>query len=190
MNRKWIVGITGASGMVYTEALLKKMQGCRIRTDIIITKAGEYVWKKEMGRDLEYLENFCECIFREDEIYQAPASGSSGYEGMFVIPCSMGTLASLANGISSNLLERSADVMLKERRPLFLVIRETPLNQIHLENMLKVHRAGAVIFPAMPFFYHKPKAISELVDAFVERLLFSAGILSTLKYSWRGEGDF
>jgi 4-hydroxy-3-polyprenylbenzoate decarboxylase len=127
------------------------------------------------------------CMVHPDDLFCAAASGSGAPDAMVVCPCSMGTLARIANGISGNLIERSADVMLKERRPLFLVPRETPLSEIHLENMLKLSRAGARIVPAMPAFYGRPESVLDLVDFMVGKILDQLGIVNDLYKRWGTE---
>jgi 4-hydroxy-3-polyprenylbenzoate decarboxylase len=171
MEKRFLVGITGASGSIYAYYFLKELKKLKISTEVIITKAGEMVWNYELEKPVEEILNFAEKLYREEEISAPPASGSSNYFGMVVIPCSMGTLSAIACGSARNLLQRAADVMLKERKPLVLVIRETPLNLIHIKNMEICSKAGAVIFPAMPGFYHKPENLEELVSQFVKRIL-------------------
>lgn len=171
MEKKFLVGITGASGAVYAYYFLKELKALKIPVEVIITKAGEMVWNYELEKPVKEILSFAERLYREEEISAPPASGSSNYFGMVVIPCSMGTLSAIACGSARNLLQRAADVMLKERKPLILVIRETPLNLIHIKNMEICSKAGAVIFPAMPGFYHKPENLEELVSQFVKRIL-------------------
>ncbi|PMP69125.1 MAG: aromatic acid decarboxylase [Thermodesulfobacterium geofontis] len=171
MEKKFLVGITGASGAIYAYYFLKELKKLKIPTEVIITRAGEMVWNYELEKSVEEILNFAERLYKEDEIYSPPASGSSNYSGMIIIPCTMGTLSAIACGSARNLLQRAADVMLKERKPLILIIRETPFNLIHIKNMEICSKAGAVIFPAMPGFYHKPKSLEELVIQFVKRIL-------------------
>ncbi|MFL5489078.1 MAG: UbiX family flavin prenyltransferase, partial [Gemmatimonadaceae bacterium] len=127
-------------------------------------------------------------VFSNDDRGAAPASGSARTAGMIVCPCSMGTLSAIAVGASRSLIERAADVTLKEQRKLVLVPRETPLSAIHLGNMLRLARAGAVVMPAAPGFYHRPKEISDLVDFMVARMLDHFGVEQTLASRWKGEG--
>jgi 4-hydroxy-3-polyprenylbenzoate decarboxylase len=171
MEKKFLVGITGASGVIYAYYLLKELKNLGISAEVIITRAGEIVWNHELERPVEEILNFAEKLYKEDEISSPPASGSSNYSGMIIIPCTMGTLSAIASGSARNLLQRAADVMLKEKKPLILVIRETPFNLIHIKNMEICSKAGAVIFPAMPGFYHKPKNLEELIAQFVKRIL-------------------
>ncbi len=183
-TRRVIVGITGASGSIYAYYFLKELKELGVKSEVIITRAGEYVWKREMGFSVEELKNLCLKIYREEEFYAPPASGSSNYSAMVVIPCSMGTVGAIASGISRNLLQRAADVMLKEKKPLVLVPREAPLNTIHLKNLLSCAEAGAVIFPASPAFYQNPKNFEELITLFVQRISFFLGLRSKLEKSW------
>ncbi len=176
MEKRLLIGITGASGSIYAYCLLRELKKLKIPVEVIITKAGEKVWSYELEKPVEEILNFAERLFREDEIFAPPASGSSNYSGMIIIPCTMGTLSAIACGSARNLLQRSADVMLKERKPLILVIRETPLNFVHIKNMEICTQAGAVIFPAMPGFYHKPKTLEELVLQFIKRILQFIGL--------------
>jgi len=162
-----ILGITGASGSIYAKRflLLAKERGLRVET--IVTKTGEAVLKHEHCEDILQI---CEKFHQIDDFFAPPATGSSSYLGMAILPCSMGTLGRIASGTSNNLLIRAADVCLKENRPLALVPREMPLSEIHLENMLKLKRAGAAIIPASPFFYKQPGSIEDLVDTVVEKV--------------------
>ena len=126
-------------------------------------------------------------VFDDGDRGAAPASGSALNAGMVIVPCSMGTVSAIAAGSSRSLIERAADVMLKERRPLIVVPRETPLSAIHLENMLRVTRAGAVVMPAAPGFYHRPKAIDDLVNFMVARICDHLGVAHALIPRWGGE---
>ncbi|MDR2581468.1 MAG: UbiX family flavin prenyltransferase [Fibromonadaceae bacterium] len=163
---KLILGITGASGSIYAKRFLLKAKE-RFDVELIVSKNGEAVLKHEGCEDI--LQNAK--VHAIDDFFAPPATGSSSYAGMAILPCSMGTLGRIAAGTSDNLLIRAADVCLKESRPLILVPREMPLSEIHLENMLKLKRAGAAIIPASPHFYKHPKTIEELVDTVVERVL-------------------
>jgi len=179
-----LVGITGASGSIYALSFLKEAKKLGIKTDVIFTQAGKRVWEYELGISFKEVLNYAEKIYQEHEMFSPPASGSSGYSGMVVIPCSMGTLSAIACGSSRNLLQRSADVMLKEKKTLVLVIRETPLNLIHIKNMETCAQAGAVIFPAMPSFYHRPRTLEDLVSQFAKRILWFLGFLPEGFFSW------
>lgn len=161
-----ILGITGASGAIYAQRFLRHAKERGLQVELIITKTGETVLKHETNE-------IAKATYSIDDFFAPPATGSSKYAGMAILPCSMGTLGRIAAGTSDNLLIRAADVCLKESRPLVLVPREMPLSEIHLENMLKLKRAGATIIPACPHFYKHPKSIEDLADTVVERV-FSA----------------
>ncbi|RUM87128.1 MAG: aromatic acid decarboxylase [Thermodesulfatator sp.] len=169
-ERALLVGITGASGAPYAVAFLRLLQELSQPVEVIVTEPGLFVLEHETGLTLADLEKVCARLWREDHLAAPPASGSVPYRGMVVIPCSMGTLSAIAQGAARNLLQRAADVTLKEGRPLVLVVRETPLNLVHLRNMLAAAQAGAVIYPAMPAFYPRPQSLQEMLDFFAKRL--------------------
>ncbi len=183
---KLLIGITGASGSVYAIFLLKELKKLGVTSDLIVTRAGSLVLREELGISVNELKDLCNRIFDENEIGEEPASGSSEYDAMVIIPCSMATLSAIASGASRNLLQRAADVMLKERRRLVLVVREAPLNLIHIKNMETCTLAGAVIFPASPFFYGKPKTLEDLVSQFVKKLLNFLGLKCKDFKPWNG----
>jgi 4-hydroxy-3-polyprenylbenzoate decarboxylase len=175
-----VLAITGASGAPYAVRLLAELVALRVPTWLIVSPHGFRLLATESDLpDLPALrahvgaEGFDACVrvFDDGDRGAAPASGSARTRGMVICPCSMGTVAAVAHGTSRSLVERAADVALKERRPLLLVPRETPLSLIHLENLAQVTRAGATVIPAAPGFYHRPTAISELVDFMVARVL-------------------
>lgn len=179
-----IVGITGASGAVLGQMLLEKLRvliPSQKRLKVVITDTGREVWKYELGTPMPDTNGFQ--VYRDNELFADIASGSAGYETMIVCPCSMGSVGRIASGVSSGLLTRAADVMLKERRRLVLVVRETPLNLIHLRNLTSVTEAGAIVFPASPFYYHKPGSMVELLNPMIDRILQIAGIESDT-YRW------
>ncbi len=191
------VALTGASGSVYGLRLVEQL--CLSEIDVTFTAScsGTLVCREETGLDLSGdLDKATQRLYQHlevesgvemvhpDDLFCEAASGSAAPDAMVVAPCSMGTLARIASGISGNLIERSADVMLKERRPLLLLPRETPLSEIHLGNMLKLSRAGARIIPAMPAFYHKPQSVIELVDFVVGKLLDQIGLEHDLYRRW------
>ena len=190
------LGITGASGAPYAVRLLQALNDSATGVRLIVSGYGLRLLAEESGiADLDALRAATGDWSRVD-LYDSldrgatPASGSAASRGMVVCPCSMGTLASIAAGTSRNLVERAADVALKERRPLILVPRETPLSLIHLENMTRLTRAGATIMPAAPGFYHRPREISDLVDFVVARVLDHLEVPHTLGSRWRhGEAD-
>jgi 4-hydroxy-3-polyprenylbenzoate decarboxylase len=191
-----VVGITGASGAPYAVRLLQALTAAHRPVSLIVSKYGLRLLATEAGiesmdalRDAVGIEAWASYIevFSNDDRGAAPASGSSKTSGMIVCPCSMGTLSAIAVGSSRSLIERAADVTLKEQRKLVLVPRETPLSAIHLGNMLRLTRAGAVVMPAAPGFYHRPKEISDLVDFMVARILDHLGVEQTLVTRWKGE---
>ncbi|MFL5524165.1 MAG: UbiX family flavin prenyltransferase, partial [Gemmatimonadaceae bacterium] len=184
-----VVGITGASGAPYAVRLLQALTAAHRRVSLIVSKYGMRLLATEAGiesmdalRDAVGIDAWASYVevFSNDDRGAAPASGSSRTAGMIVCPCSMGTLSAIAAGASRSLIERAADVTLKEQRKLVLVPRETPLSAIHLGNMLRLARAGAVVMPAAPGFYHQPKEISQLIDFMVARMLDQLGIEQTL----------
>ena len=189
-----MIGITGASGSIYGIRLIQELCLKNHTVDVVITSAGKIVMKEELGvagfdikkLGLSKIKNHIK-IWENDD-FEAPfLSGSNPPEAMVLIPCSMGKLAAVANGISGNVLERTADVVLKETRQLILVVRETPLSLIHLENMVKAAKAGAQIAPAMPAFYHHPKTIDDMVNFVVGKVLSLLRIEHTLFTGWRKE---
>lgn len=189
----FVIGITGASGTIYGIRLIQELGRRKHNVNVVITSAGKKVMMEELGLSgLEQMDKLglAEISFNvkiwENNNFEAPfMSGSNAPEAVVIIPCSMGKLAAVANGISGNLLERIADVALKEKRKLILVARETPLSLIHLENMVKAAKAGATILPAMPAFYHHPETINDMVDFIVGKVLNILGIEHKLFKGWR-----
>ncbi len=192
-----VVAITGASGSVYGVRLVEELLKARCRVALLLTRSGLDVLRYETGLDWqgtvsERLEQMRATFaadsllehYGEDDLFAPVASGSSAPDAMVICPCSMGTAGRIAAGLGSNLVERVADVALKERRELILVPRETPFNRIHLENLLRLSQAGAHILPAMPAFYHKPQTIDELVDFVVGKVLDSLHIKHRLFQRW------
>ena len=183
---KLVVAVGGASGSIYARRLLEALVplSAKVEVGLVFTQSGSEVWAHELGEVPAY--PFKRYGLRD---FRAPfASGSAGWDAMVVIPCSTGGLARIAHGISDDLVGRAADVMLKERRRLVLVVRESPLSTIHLENMLAVTRAGAVVLPAAPSFYSKPATIDALVDTVTGRVLDQLGLANRLMPRW-GEGQ-
>lgn len=196
----YVIAVTGASGVAYAARLVNVMSSLDHQIRLLISRASEEVIFQELGLRLEsdidhkrrqlmaawapHASQSQLELFAPDNLTAPIASGSFPTQGMVVIPCSMGTLARIATGSSTNLIERAADIMLKERRPLILVPRETPLSDIHLGNMLSCLRAGAEIMPAMPAFYHHPEVIQDLVDFVVGRVLDRLGIGHDLFRRW------
>ncbi len=195
------LAFTGASGMPYGMRLLECLLAGGNRVYLLYSQAAQIVAKQEMDLLLpsrpqelqEYLAGRFDFapeqlrVFGREEWFAPVASGSNPADAMVVCPCTMGTLAAIAGGLSDNLIERAADVMLKEQRKLVLVPREAPFSAIHLENMLKLARLGAVILPANPGFYHRPQTVEDLVDFVVARILDHLGITHRLVAPW-GEG--
>lgn len=188
--RKIVVGITGASGAPYARRLLDVLAERRrkvgdVEVGVCLSSTAQEVWALECGGDLREAVSAHDlpCWGRLD--FKAPfASGSAGWHAMAIVPCSMGTVARIAHGISDTLLTRAADVMLKERRTLVVVPRETPLSVIHLENLTALARAGAMVLPAMPSFYGKPQGVDALLDTVVGRLLDHLGLEHDLSHRW------
>lgn len=185
------LAITGASGAPYGVRLLQVLNDAGVPVRLILSETGWRLLREEEGIEDEAAlrartGDWSRVLLYDDKDRGAtPASGSAPSRGMVVCPCSMGTLASIAHGMSRSLIERSADVCLKERRPLILVPRETPYSAIHLENMLHLHRAGATILPASPGFYHRPTSIADLVDFVVGRILAHLGLEIRLGPVWQ-----
>ena len=173
--KRVVLGITGATGMVYVPALLELLGEQNVEVHAIVSEAGRQVLHFELGMTPDQLPQV-DRWFAHDDFFAPPASGSARYDAMVVLPCSMGSLAAIAGGYCGNLLHRCADVTLKERRPLILAVRETPLNRTHLKNMLAAHDAGAIICPPMPSFYHHPKDIRDLARHFAARLCDLLGV--------------
>lgn len=174
---KIVVAITGASGAIYAHLLLKKLEelsGQYDRVDIIFSETARPVWKYELPSVNPDLYPFKR--YNPDNFFAPMASGSAGYNTMIVVPCTMGTLARIASGEASDLITRSADVILKERGRLILVTRESPLSLIHLKNMTRITEAGGIICPANPSFYSHPNSIDELANTVVNRALRLAGL--------------
>jgi len=195
------VGVTGASGAVLAQKTLALLdEDARVaRVHLVVTETGQRLFAEELGLssgDLKQLPSRLlgrpaakiEVLSNKD-VGASIASGSYEVHSMLVVPCSMGTLASIANGASDDLIARAADVMLKERRKLVLCIRDTPFNRIHLENMLRAEQAGAVIMPAIPAFYHQPKTIDDLVTQYVCRVLAQIGLPQEKMYRWTGHSS-
>jgi 4-hydroxy-3-polyprenylbenzoate decarboxylase len=186
VRNRVIVGVTGASGAVYAVRLLQRLKAAGSETHLVVSPAGVLNVHHELGLDRNALEALADHAYNPADIGAAIASGSFATDAMVVAPCSMRTLAAVAHGLSDNLLARAADVVLKERRRLVLMVRETPFNLAHLRNMTAVTEMGGVIFPPLPAFYHRPKSIDELVDDTVERVLSLLGVAGAAPKSWSG----
>lgn len=199
--RHFVVAITGASGSVYGLRLISELLRSGGRVSLILTSAGRQVLNHETGLEWsaeikvqrqqvqEYFASIAVDCLAIDDFWAGAASGSAAADAMIIVPCSMGTLGRVAAGLSGNLLERAADVMLKERRSLLLVPRETPFNNIHLENLLRLSQSGAVILPAMPGFYHGPQTIEDLVDFVVGKILDQLDVQHSLFTRWGEDRD-
>jgi len=182
---KVVVAVGGASGSIYARRLIDALAGLRatgspIEVGVVFSRSGEQVWAHELGNpaDLPFRK------YARDDFSAPFASGSASWDAMVVVPCSSGGLARIAHGVSNDLIGRAADVMLKERRKLILVFRETPLSLVHIENMAAVTRAGAVVMPAAPSFYSAPSSWEALVDTVVARVLDHIGLENKLMPRW------
>ena len=181
-----IVGITGATGAIYGLKLLDRARALGAQTHLVATPAGVLSVHHELGLDRKALEARADVAYAPSDVGAAVASGSFKVAAMVVAPCSMKTLAAVAHGYSDNLLTRAADVTLKERRRLVLMVRETPLNLAHLRNMTAVSEMGGIIFPPLPAFYHRPSSIDAMVEDTVERVLSLVGLEGAQAQSWQG----
>ena len=184
-----IVGITGASGAVYGVRLLERARALGVQTHLVATPAGILNVHHELGLDRSALEALATQAHAPGDVGACIASGSFTTDAMVIAPCTMKTLAAVAHGLGDNLLTRAADVTLKERRRLVLMVRETPFNLAHLRNMTAVTEMGGIVFPPLPAFYHRPQTIAELVDETVERVLQLAGIAAARPQAWAGLGQ-
>jgi 4-hydroxy-3-polyprenylbenzoate decarboxylase len=182
-----IVAMTGATGTVIAVRLLQMLQECDVETHLVMSKWSIRTLLHETSFGPDDVERLATRVYPPGDQGAAISSGSFLTAGMIVVPCSMRTLGAIAHGVGDNLIHRAADVVLKERRKLVLAVRETPLNDIHLENMLKLSRMGAVICPPMPAFYTRPKTIEDIVDWTAARLLDHVGIHTELANRWDGE---
>ncbi len=184
--KKIVLAITGATGAVYALEFLKICQGLDVEVHGLLSEAGEQVLGLELEMSRTDLDPYV-AKWHDVHDFAAPmSSGSSDFCGMAVLPCTMGSLAAIASGVCGNLIHRAADVMLKERRPLILAVRETPLNKTHLTNMLKAHEAGAIICPPMPALYHRPQSIEEMARFFAGRVAGLLGIEVADLPRWQG----
>lgn len=189
MRPRLVVGITGASGAAYGVRLLERARDLGVETHLVVTPSGVLNVHHECGLDRRALESLAAVAHAPGEIGACIASGSFDTAAMVIAPCTMKTLAAIAHGFGDNLLTRAADVTLKERRRLILMVRETPFNLAHLRNMTAVTEMGGIVFPPLPAFYHRPQTIAELVDETVERVLQLAGIAAARPQAWAGLGQ-
>ena len=180
-----VIGITGASGAIYAKRLLDILSEKDVEVDVIITAPGKYTIKHELGLTSDELEKLATASWDIADIAADVASGSQLRDGMVILPCTMDMVAKMAHGISDNLLLRCFDVMLKENRKIIIVPRETPLHEIHLENLLRLKRLGVTILPPVTTFYHNPTSILDLVDFIIAKILDQFNIPHTLIERWK-----
>ena len=181
---KLVIAITGASGVVYGKRLLEVLKDKKIETHLVISEAAKKIIKYELGTSEKSLEDLANYVYEIDDWKSPIVSGSFKTDGTVIIPCSMKTLSAISCGFAANVILRAADVTLKENRKLILVPRETPINLIHLKNMMTLSQQGVCILPAMPGFYHKPNDIRELVDFIVGKVLDQLDIDHSLYSRW------
>jgi flavin prenyltransferase len=184
---KIVVGFSGASGVIYGIRLLEVLHSINIQTYLIISEWAKRNIETETNKTLEYVKSLSSVNYDNFKLDAAVSSGSFLHDGMVIVPCSMKSLSSIANGYDDTLISRAASVTLKESRTLILVPRETPLSRIHLENMIKLQDAGAIILPAMPGFYHKPSTIDEIIDHLVGKILDQLKIKHELFTRWKDQ---
>ena len=189
MPRKVVIGVTGASGAPYAARVLDFLAAhaseLGLEPHVVFTKFGRLVWGDEVGTDPRDAYDFP--VYQPNDMLAPFASGSAGFDAMVVVPCSAGSLGRIAAGLSTDLVGRAADVMLKERRKLVLVLRESPYNLVHLRNMVAVTEAGAVVMPASPSFYSAPETVTELLDTVTARILDQLGVPNDLMRRWTGQ---
>ena len=185
--QRLVVGITGATGAIFGIRLLEALQRTNIETHLIVSKWGAHTLAQETPYTADRVRQLAAFSYSPGDQGAPVSSGSFLTSGMIVAPCSMRTLAAIATGQGDNLIHRAADVVLKERRKLVLLVRETPLNEIHLENMLKLSRMGAVILPPIPAFYNHPRSLDDMVDHIVMRTLDQFGVHTDLAERWGSE---
>ena len=179
-----VVGISGASGVIYGLRTLEILHSMKIETHVVLSQWGEKNIEIETDKTIEYVRSLATALYGNDSLAAPISSGSFLHSGMIIVPCSMKTLASIANGYDETLISRAAGVTLKESRLLVVVPRETPLSRIHLQNMLRLAEAGAVILPAMPGFYHKPTSLQDMVDHLVSKIIDQFNIRNNLSRRW------
>ncbi|MEA3089678.1 MAG: flavin prenyltransferase [Caballeronia sp.] len=190
MPRRLIVAITGATGSIYGVRLLETLRRLGgVETHLLVSSAGWLNIQHELDLDKTTIHALADVVHNVRDVGASIASGSFATDGMIVAPCSMKTLASIALGLSDNLITRAADVVLKERRRLVLMVRETPFNLAHLRNMTSVTEMGGVIFPPLPAFYHRPASIDEMVNQTVDRVIDMFALGSPVAAAWPGLND-
>jgi flavin prenyltransferase len=186
VTTRLVIGITGATGAVYGVKLLERARALGVQTHLVVSAAGVLNAHHELGLDRKAMEALADHAYAPGDIGACIASGSFATAAMVIAPCSMRTLAAVAHGLCDNLLTRAADVTLKERRRLVLMVRETPFNLAHLRNMTAATEMGAVIFPPLPAFYLRPTSIDEMVAESIERVLALSGVAQAQPQSWTG----
>ncbi|MDE1184253.1 UbiX family flavin prenyltransferase [Paraburkholderia sp.] len=184
-RRRLIVGVTGATGIIYAERTLRLLREMEVETHLVMSKAAELTREYESDLSRDAMHGLADYVHPIGDVGACISSGSFRTLGMLVVPCSMRTVGEIASGVTSTLLTRAADVVLKERLPLVLMARETPLNLIHLRNMTTVTEAGAIVFPPVPAFYARPKTLEEMVDHSVSRALDQFGLDTERIEAWR-----
>lgn len=188
--KRVIVAISGASGAVYGVRLLETLRALGgVETHLVVSQAGWLNVQQEMALSRTQVEALADAVYPVDHVGATLASGSFQCHAMVIAPCSMRTLGAVAHGLSDNLITRAADVMLKERRRLIVMVRETPLNLAHLRNMTSVTEMGAIVFPPVPAFYHRPQTVAELVDHTVSRVVDLLGVAQPQAPRWSGLTD-
>ena len=188
-QKRIILAMTGASGAIYGLKAINALTHLNYEIHFIISQIGEQVIAQETNRSTQDLQSTLDHVYRPEDLSARIASGSFATEGMLIVPCSIKTLSGIANSYSENLIQRAADVCLKEGRPLLLAVRETPLHAGHLRIMAQATAAGAIIFPLAPAFYNRPQSIDELVNATVGRMLARLGIENELYKPWDKQND-
>jgi len=184
-----IVALTGASGIIYGVKLLEALKELKIETGLLISNPAREVIKHESDKSFEEIKKLANKYYEVNDISSEINSGSCLFDSLVIVPCSMKTLSSIANGYADNSITRVADVALKESRKTIIVPRETPLRSVHIENMLKISKEGAVILPAMPAFYNKPQTLEDSANFIVGKILDSLNIPNNLYNRWNPEGE-
>jgi flavin prenyltransferase len=187
MSNRLIIGLSGGSGLIYAVDLLQSVQELDLELHLVVTNGAKQVLPTELDTTLKDIEALVHVVHKDTDLGASIASGSFKAMGMVIVPCSAGTLAKVATGLTDNLLSRAAHVTLKERRPLVLVLREAPYARPMLKNMLDAHDAGATIIPAAPGFYHRPETIADLVGTITARTLDLLGIENKRSKRWKDE---
>lgn len=184
---KIVVGISGASGAIYGIRLLEELKARNVETHLIISNWGAVTIKEETHYTVEQVKKYADRVYGEGELDASISSGSFRHNGMIIAPCSMKTLSGIANGYTGDLMTRASDVCIKEKRRLILLARETPVNSIHLENMLKLSNLGVVIMPPVPAFYSHPQTLDDMINHTVGRVLDQMGLENELVKRWHDE---